>query len=165
MTIEMTEDKHFHLVCFLPLEEGKVDFMGAVWTEENGEVHTKFRLRYYNSDCPWDEEDIKRWCAIKKEPGTEATALEEFKRLVSALEEKCGNTADVIVVDGDGVAAMEAMKQRAWCFVREEKVDEDLPSGGRDLSDREVQAGDDWPPAGMDEEGFVSDKKLDDDQI
>lgn len=112
-------------VWFIALAPGSQDFLGALYTAEDGELEFKYRFRYYHSDDPHDPKDKKKWYILRSKKDLQQTKeqmLSNIRTLVHILEVDSGQKADEIMYKGDYQAFFDEFASKPWAHMSEEEV-------------------------------------------
>lgn len=101
------------------------DFLAAATRQSGGAMKITYRFRYYHSDEPWDEKDIKRWYEAAPPPNSdEDSVVALIDGLVSELVNRGYATAEPwrAIIKGGPEAAFEALKAAPFTHLRESPI-------------------------------------------
>ncbi len=94
--IEIKEGNTFYGMWFIEPPTAKdfpeQDFMGAMYKQNEDPIIFKYRFRYYNSNDPFDKEDVKNWYVVH----ISDMSIERFMSVIDEL------TADLAKFFGHG---------------------------------------------------------------
>jgi hypothetical protein len=110
-------------VFYLSIDE-ETDWLLGI-TEEDDVWHCEYRFRYYHSDDPWDQEDVKNWYSMKvsKDRETLNKVISVTREMVTILEEQCSNKAyELIRGEGTFDEFMEEFTKLPFVHCKTEAV-------------------------------------------
>lgn len=131
MSIELSKDKYFIGIWFvghnevLPVKE-RMDWLGAIWREPNGEWIERWRFRYHTGgEDPMAKGDEKSWHGYVIGPEVPEDQVEETMHVLASLvSAKNGAPVHYIEVRGDGLKAAELLAEQPWTHSTTIKKDE-----------------------------------------
>lgn len=111
-------------IWFIPLIPGEQDFIGSLFTNEEGKLEFSYRFRYYNSQDPYDKKDKKHWyTVVSRKEETKESMLASLRRMIKALELASGQRADEILMkDGNYKQFCEEFASKSWTHIEKEKI-------------------------------------------
>lgn len=117
--LDLTEDVHVVCLWFVAWKQG--DYLATVTKSKDGELHMKYRFRYYDPDNPgpWGNHDKKSWTEGTIRDKSESRAIGIVDMIVEVLRETSkADICDKILVNGDGAKAFALMREKPWCHVK-----------------------------------------------